>query len=179
MIPLEDVKAHCRIEHADEDGLLQSLVSAAFRHIENRTGQAFDKVDGATMVLDALPAGGAGIELRWTPVRAVQGVAYLDALGAEQSLASADLYLDQRGVYPVLYPAKGAKWPGCKRERGSVTVTADVGHEVLPADVRSAALLIIGHLYEHREAVVIGTGVTELPMGVELLLAPYVIHRVG
>ena len=45
--------------------------------------------------------------------------------------------------------------------------------------VRAAALLIVGHLYENREAVVIGTIATDLPMGVELLLAPYVIHRMG
>ena len=77
----------------------------------------------------------------------------------------------------MLYPA--AEWPASKSQRASVKVTADIGHAELPADVRAAALLIVGHLYENREAVVIGTIATDLPMGVELLLAPYVIHRMG
>ena len=177
MITVEEAKAHCRIEHDAEDGLVSSLIAAAFRQIENRTGQAFEKVDGAEMVLDALPSGTGGIELKWTPVRAVSQVVYLDPLGAEQTLAAGDLSLDGRGVYPVLYPA--GEWPASKSQRASVKVTADIGHAELPADVRAAALLIVGHLYENREAVVIGTIATDLPMGVELLLAPYVIHRMG
>jgi len=177
MITVEEAKAHCRIEHGAEDGLITSLIAAAFRHIENRTGQTFDKVDNAEMVLDALPAGGAGIELQWTPVRAIQGLVYLDPQGGEQTLSAADLSLDVRGVYPKLYPVN--EWPESKAQRASVKVSADIGYSELPADVRAAALLIIGHLYENREAVVIGTIATDLPMGVELLLAPYVIHRVG
>ena len=55
MITVEEAKAHCRIEHDAEDSLVSSLIAAAFRQIENRTGQAFEKVDGAEMVLDALP----------------------------------------------------------------------------------------------------------------------------
>ena len=165
MITVEEAKAHCRIEHDAEDGLVSSLIAAAFRQIENRTGQAFEKADGAEMVLDELPSGTGGIELKWTPVR------------AEQTLSAGDLSLDGRGVYPVLYPA--AEWPASKSQRASVKVTADIGHAELPADVRAAALLIVGHLYENREAVVIGTIATDLPMGVELLLAPYVIHRMG
>lgn len=177
MITLDEAKAHCRIEHDVEDGLVQSLIAAAFRQIENRTGQAFGQVDGAEMILDALPVGSEGIELQWTPVRAVQTVEYLDPLGAEQTLPASGLSLDGRGVYPVLYPAE--QWPDSKAQRASVKVTADIGHIELPADIRAAALLIIGHLYENREAVVIGATATELPMGVNLLLAPYVIHRMG
>src|SRR5690554_2791638 len=177
MITVEDAKAHCRIEHDAEDGLMASLISAAFRQIENRTGQAFEQVEGAEMVLDSLPLGGVGIELQWTPVRTVNELVFLDPQGVEQTMPAAELSLDARGVYPKLYPV--TEWPQSKAQRASVKVKADIGYAELPADVRAAALLIIGHLYEHREAVVVGTIATDLPMGVELLLAPYVIHRVG
>jgi len=36
----------------------------------------------------------------------------------------------------------------------------------VPADIRQAALLIVGHLYENREAVIDTNGYTMLPMGV-------------
>ena len=41
----------------------------------------------------------------------------------------------------------------------------------VPMAIRQAMLLIIGHLYEHREAS--SSGVHLLPMGVEALLATY------
>ena len=68
MITVEEAKAHCRIEHGAEDGLITSLIAAAFRYIENRTGQTFDRVSGAEMVLDALPA--AVLPLRCHPLPA-------------------------------------------------------------------------------------------------------------
>lgn len=177
MITIDEVKAHCRIDHDDEDGLLASLVSAALRTLENQTGQAFAKVDGAEMVLDTLPHGVGGIELAWTPVRAVRSVVCVDSQGAELSLSEAELFLDQRGVYPTLYPV--SEWPAVQPKRASVKIVADIGYEELPPDVRAAALLIIGHLYENREAVVIGTIASELPMAVEHLIQPYRILRVG
>lgn len=43
----------------------------------------------------------------------------------------------------------------------------------LPAAVTAAILLMGGHLYANREAVVTGTISTALPMSVQFLLAPY------
>ncbi|MCO7634125.1 head-tail connector protein [Pseudomonas guariconensis] len=47
---------------------------------------------------------------------------------------------------------------------------------VINAAIKSACLLILGHLYGNREDVVIGTISTEIPMGSRSLLTPY---RVG
>jgi len=43
----------------------------------------------------------------------------------------------------------------------------------LPAAVTAAILLMAGHLYANREAVVTGTISTALPLSVQFLLAPY------
>jgi hypothetical protein len=43
----------------------------------------------------------------------------------------------------------------------------------LPAAVSAAILLMGGHLYANREAVVTGTISTALPLSVQFLLAPY------
>lgn len=42
--------------------------------------------------------------------------------------------------------------------------------------VKAACLLILGHLYANREAVVVGASTNELPLGSRSLLTPY---RVG
>ncbi|MCX0499734.1 head-tail connector protein [Erwinia billingiae] len=45
-------------------------------------------------------------------------------------------------------------------------------------DIRSAMLLLIGHWYSNREAVVIGQTATEVPFAVEALLQPHKIYGV-
>lgn len=178
MITIEQAKAHLRVEHGEEDALITSLIASAFRHIENRTGQVFDQRDGVVMIADRLPKGSEGLELQWTPVREVTEVSYADPDGVEATLVDS-FEIDSRGVYPVLYPLPDFEWPAHRPQRSSVRISMNAGYEEIPADVSAAALLIIGHLYEHRESVVIGTISGELPMGVEMLLAPYVIHRIG
>ncbi len=44
----------------------------------------------------------------------------------------------------------------------------------IPAPVKSAALLIIGHLYENRQDVIVGRIATQMPKASEYLLMPYV-----
>jgi uncharacterized phage protein (predicted DNA packaging) len=44
---------------------------------------------------------------------------------------------------------------------------------VLDDDITTAMLLLIGHWFENRESVVIGTNTSELPMAVQALISPY------
>lgn len=46
-----------------------------------------------------------------------------------------------------------------------------------PAEIHAAMLLLIGHLFEHREETISGTIIATLPMGVEPLLAPHRLLR--
>lgn len=55
-------------------------------------------------------------------------------------------------------------------ETGEVT---DDSALVLDDDITTAMLLLIGHWYENRESVVVGTIVADLPMAVEALISPY------
>lgn len=49
---------------------------------------------------------------------------------------------------------------------------------LLNEDVRTAMLLLVGHWYANREAVVSGNTPAELPLAVEALLQPYRIYGV-
>lgn len=44
---------------------------------------------------------------------------------------------------------------------------------VLDDDITTAMLLLIGHWYEHREAVVVDASAQTLPMAVDALITPY------
>ncbi len=60
----------------------------------------------------------------------------------------------------------------------SVTDGTSLDGDVLPPSIRSAMLLVLGHLYENRENSTIGraTNIQEIPLGAENLLQPYVLR---
>lgn len=182
MIDLALIKKHLRLDSSFDDGsdddFLLGLAEAALKLAEEKTGTCFPSRD-ETLILDGFPPAAEAIELDWTPVQNISLVEYIDANGVSQELDVATLRLDGRKrVYPILLPPFGQNWPRTIAEPESVTITAEVGFEVLPATVRSAALLIIGHLYENREASTT-VNVEELPMGVSMLLNHYNIPRIG
>ena len=181
MITLDEARLHCRAEtFAEEDGLFDGLILAAYQTAENLTGRAFRERQ-ETLILDGFASKSGAIELPWTPVQSIDSVEYVDATGVTRSLSAPPLRLDTRPLYPLLAPQWDTEWPETIAEPESVTITATVGYAdtELPGDVRAALLLIIGHLYANRESVVLGTISSELPMGVSMLLEPYKIHRIG
>jgi hypothetical protein len=47
------------------------------------------------------------------------------------------------------------------------------GFEAVPFSLKSAMLLLIGHLYENREEVTVGVNANQLPKASEYLMNPY------
>ena len=182
MITLELAKQHLRIEPEiiEDDAYITRLIESAYLAIERQTGVAFrERIEEFT--LDGFSQHNRkAIELPFTPVQRIESVAYIDSNRVEHALDVSTLRLDQRGVYPRLYPANNAEWPNTINEPQSVTIQALVGYpdDYEPADIQTAALLYIGHLYTNREAVISGS-MTEVPMGVKYMLEPFTIHRIG
>ncbi|MFP1683344.1 head-tail connector protein [Alloalcanivorax sp. C16-1] len=177
MISLQAAKVQCRIEQDEtaEDSYLEDIViPGAIRNAEQITQHRFQAAD-VSLTLDDLPAG--AIELPWTPTRSVSEITYLDPDGIEQTLPAEAYRLDARGVLPRLRPI-GA-WPATDRTPQNVTITAAVGYEEIPPDAKIGILLLVGHLYENREATIAGVSIAELPLGVMDFLSPYMLRPVG
>lgn len=71
-------------------------------------------------------------------------------------------------------------WPASQFSEESVSIQWDAGYgetaDKVPAPLRQAILLTIGHLYENRQSVVVDASrvqAIELPQGVEALISPY------
>ncbi|OFE11385.1 hypothetical protein PHACT_12570 [Pseudohongiella acticola] len=182
MVDLEFAKLQVHLEAEDtaENALLDVLIRAAYRFAEAHTQTRIAPTQ-VVLVLDRFPVNSNPIEVPWTPVRAISSLEYIDQDGQEQSLDPETLRLDSRSIYASIYPQFGTSWPVAIAEPESVTITLDVGfaEDDEPADITAAILLTIGHLYENRESVVIGSSAVELPFGVKALLADYVITAVG
>ena len=59
------------------------------------------------------------------------------------------------------------------RQLGFAIDDADVFPDGTPADLEQAQLLVIGHWFENREQTITGTIITQLPMGVQEIIAEY------
>ncbi|WP_286903113.1 head-tail connector protein [Vreelandella sedimenti] len=186
MITLTRAKLHLRLAiseeeataYTDEDVIIQGLIDGAYDHAEHYTQRTF-VARSKTLVLDGFPARSDAIELPWAPVTAIESLDYIDPEGIEQSLVAETLRLDTRPIYPLLAPQWGSRWPRTTDEPECITITATAGAVEPAPGVEIAILLLIAHWYENRESVAIGTITSEVPMGVDMLLAPHRIHAVG
>lgn len=156
-LTLAEAKAHLRVDFAEDDALITALISAAREHAENyicapircRTEQ--QQTMGFPVGCYHLPH-----------LSAVVGITY-----------GAETFTD----FVVLGDTVTGNWP-CTSE--VVTIEYTAGFETVsdvPAVIKQALLLTIGHLYENREAVIVGTTAVEVPMGTLALLHPYRNYR--
>lgn len=175
MIELTDILGHLRLPADDtsQDAVLLRLRDAALANLEHETGRA---IRAATRVA-RFDGFGAALRLPWLPVRSVDQVRYRDAGGVWQELDT--WFLDDRGWPVVVLPAASGAFPQTDAHPASVEVTAQVGYDELPPDLAWAALLLIGHGYEHREAVGAGESFSTVPMGVRYLLNGFRLPRLS
>lgn len=175
VLALEDVKAHLRVEHDDDDALIEIFMAAATAHIDGPDGWLGRALGVQTLKLLAPDFGvfcDGRIPLPYPPLISVTAVRYVDADGVQQTV-SGDRYILLSG--PSLLPVYGQAWPVGRSFPESVEIEYEVGYGELPAPIQAALLLMVGDLYANRETAVVGTIAAEVPMSVtvERLLSPY------
>jgi uncharacterized phiE125 gp8 family phage protein len=171
MVSLEEAKRHCGVDFTDDDDLIFALIQTATSYFDGYSGvlgrallpQTWRQdFDGFYDVM-RLPVG---------PVQSVTSVIYQDVSGVDQTLSVSAYVLltDDYGAYIQL--AADQSWPSTGTRADSVRVTYSAGSATVIPAIRMAALLSIKWWYDNREAGS-ATSMTELPMGVSALIAPY------
>ena len=89
-LTLADAKAHARVSVTDDDALITAFIQAARERCENMLGRALI-TQTWEKVLDQFPT---AIQLSWPPIQSIVSVKYIDANGAQQTLAPANYVLD-------------------------------------------------------------------------------------
>jgi uncharacterized phiE125 gp8 family phage protein len=172
-----EAKLHCRIDGTAEDTLIAMLIQAARELAENETNRALI-TQAWTAYLDAFPKVGY-LYLPKPPLGVVNSVKYYDYDGVLQTMPSTSYDVGMTGTTPAkLCLAQNAYWPTSIRQRpDAVRIEFTCGYgaagSAVPASIRAAMLLLIGHWYENREAVVTGTIATEIPQSAQRLLWSY------
>lgn len=179
MITLERARAHLGIDweqSADQDALVGAYLAGAVAAVERRA-QTLLTERAVEQRIDRLVdrRGRSAVRLAWAPVVSVEGIDYFDADGVEQTLSvSGSEFRLVAGIPGLLLPPLDAAWPSFPAEPGAARIryTAGYGGAELgdaPGDLVAAVLMMVGHLYHNREAVVTGAAATEVPMGVAAL----------
>lgn len=133
-VDLATLKAWCRIDGSDEDGLLTGLLIPAARlACERATGRALIS-QVWEVVLDAWPAAQA-VELMRAPVLNVVSVKYVDTAAVEQTLDSGAYALDADSEPGWVLPAYGTDWPETLDTANAVRIRYTAGYGAAASDV--------------------------------------------
>lgn len=179
-IPIEVLRAHLRLD-ADgdsgtnpDDALVMGYLGAAREHAEKYIGYALAQQTWE-LALDSFPCD--GIELAGGEVHSVESVTYVDSDGVQQDVSASGYLLDTFTTPNWLLLAHDSQgWPETLSVANAVRVRFVVGARPLPAAIRSALLLMVGHFYENRQDVQSGVEAKQIPMGSHQLLFPFRIN---
>lgn len=174
-VTLLEAKQHLRVDHEDDDTLIESLIGAVVDHLDGWSG-----ILGRCLMSQSWQQDFDGIaHLLRLPMLALSltSVTYIAADGETVTIPEGDamLYHDALGSFVDVLRNKGL--PALADVVAPVRVTAVYGYgaaDKVPPAIKAAMLLMIGDLYANRETAAAGN-VTEIPMSttVNALLAPH------
>lgn len=155
--------------YSAEDTLLAGLIQAAREYVETYQNRALC-TQTWELVLDAWPAG--YIEIPLPPLQSITSIKYKDSEGKENTWAATN-YIVDTDSYLGRVLADGCSWPSdALYPAGAIRVKFVAGYGLaaaVPATIKAAMLLLIGHWYEHREATD-AVNLSEIPFAVKSLL---------
>ncbi len=174
-LALPETKAHLRVDSADEDALLDGLITAARTYVELACDRALI-TQGWAVFHDRWPDNNVVI-LPKPPLQAVTAVILHGAQGGSVSLEATDYLVDTASQPGRLVRAAGVVWPDPGRRVNGVEIHLSAGYgdsgADIPSPLRQAMLLLVAHWFERREPVVVGHDVVEVPHAVDRLIDPY------
>ena len=119
------------------------------------------------LTLDHFPASNGPIAIPLWPIHQITAIAYTNVNGANTSSNVIDIVQPVGLGRYLLQPKFGINWPEAQSPNG-VRIEFSAGFEDLaavPSTIQRAALMLISHWYENREAVLIGTISKEIELG--------------
>jgi uncharacterized phiE125 gp8 family phage protein len=168
-ITLADAKLHLQVDHSADDALITRLITVAREHCEAFTG----RVLGTQTFAQTQEDFSLWCPIFAAPLVSVESITYVDGNGVTQTWNAAEYRVIKRAnAYGSIEPAYGFAYPAVRCQSDAVVISFTAG-EAASASLIAGMLLLIGHLYANREAVVIDKSAVTLPLAVESLWTPY------
>jgi hypothetical protein len=182
-VTLGEAKAWLKVDHVEEDALIQNLITTARERFETLTGQslmiqqwraylAYWPLQMDDHWWDGVREGAytwasqTRIDLLHGPVRQIDSFFLFDAEGNETVYPAEHYLLDK--VRDQLVLKTGAPLPQGERAANPIEITYTVGYESIPGVIKTSLLKLVTHLFEHR-----GDENFTIPKNVLSLWLPY------
>jgi uncharacterized phiE125 gp8 family phage protein len=157
LLSLQEAKEYLRVDHNLEDALILGAIDAAQAYLEGPTG-----ILGRTLLeqtwtgrIDPWSEVGPTLEIPLPPLISIGEVRFIDGAGGSQVWAASDYRIQRFGDQPArLLPPFGGGWPSAG-DFGIAEIDFTAGYggpELLPDNIRTAALMIVADLYDNRAA---------------------------
>lgn len=172
-ISLTEAKSHLRVDHTDDDVLITGIIASANDYVMTYTGRSL-----MPRTLKARYETFDDLVLPHAPVIEIESVTYNDG-----TVLSTTVYDLVKSEPAIMLLAQNESWPTA--EINSVYVQYRAGYEDssdspidltdrIPPSLKAALLLVIGDLYQNREARALVNGARyEANPTVKALMNPY------
>ena len=170
-ITTAEAKAQMRIEHSDDDTLIERLVDTAINFVDV-TGSLGKAMITQTWGEWFTPNPGV-ISLSLGPVQSVSAIKYYDTDNNIQTATLSDFYVLGPSSRTTIKPKAGKSWPTTFTRDDAIKVEYVIGYgdaaSDVPDSVRHALMMLVAHFYENRELSV-DRAMAEIPFGFEALI---------
>jgi len=174
-VTLAEAQEHCRVLDNYDDVYLAALITTAREHLENICRRAF-----VTQTWDYYwDSFEAEMRIPRCPLQSVTSVSYIPDTGSAYiTLATSQYEIGVENEISYLRESYEGTWPTTRGHYDDVKVRCVLGYGAtaasVPAPIRHAMLLLIGHFYMLRGDDQQTTSFTNtLPASVNHLIAPY------
>lgn len=171
-LTLAEVKAHLRVDSADEDSLIDGYLTAAREMCELEARRAF-VTQTFDLAFDDWPVDGC-LPLPRPPLQSVTSITYWTSDNVQLTMPAGDYLVDTVSEPGMVRMGYNKSWPTSTLRAGpAITVRFVAGYGLaaaVPQRYKQAILLLCGHFYENREQVATGVTVVQMPDAVRWLL---------
>jgi uncharacterized phiE125 gp8 family phage protein len=171
-ITLAEAKSHLRITSTDEDALIETWIKAAREWCEGYQNRAYI-TQTWELALDSFPNERI-MKIPLPPLQSITSIKYYDPEGTETVFSSDDYEVDTYSEPGRVSLGYGKSWPyATLRPVNGVIIEFKAGYgdtaDDVPEQVKQAVKVLVGELYEHREATDVKE-LKEIPFAVKALL---------
>lgn len=204
----DEVKQHLRIDHDDDDTIIDLYIAAVTNHVEKYLQRSLEPqvwdltLDYFPPYYDFCTRGMTDLQLRdlqtieipLPPLISVDSIRYFNPAGTEIEL-DADLYTVDITKQPgSVIPVGTFTWPTVLEGSNKVIIRFRAGYDEVvspsgssagvesgvPPAIKAAIMLMIGDLFENRENVAPNApGIIPMPVAALSLLSLYRIHALA
>ena len=178
-VTVAEAKAHLRVDTSDDDTYIGTLITAAREWCEQYLDRTLINTQWV-MRFDKFPDSGIEpVELPRPPMVAsgtatAVTVTFTQEAGPTSTYSTAEYRVDRLATPGSILPIYGSTWTPHRQDDNAISVTWWAGYGAggssVPAAIRHAILMLVGHWYEFRTSVLTGGISKEIEFGVKSLL---------